>query len=173
MKTNIVLIGFMATGKTTVAKAVARRLGKKYVSTDDMVVKKSKKTITQIFEEEGEGAFRKMEMEAIVEAAKMKNAVIDCGGGAVLNRINIERLKQDGVIISLKASPDIIVERNSRDGRRRPLLEVKNPPKTIRELLAHRAPLYTSSADYEIDTTDLTVEQVVTKIVEILQDVGE
>jgi len=173
MKTNIVLIGFMATGKTTVAKAIAQKLGKKYVSTDDMVAERSKKTITQIFKEEGEREFRRLEMEAIEKASRMRNAVIDCGGGAVLNRINIERLKQGGVIILLKASPKVVLERNLRDDGKRPLLEVKDQASVIRELLASRTPLYQNSADYEVDTTNLTVEEVVAKVVEIFQNTGD
>lgn len=173
MKTNIVLIGFMATGKTTVAKAIAQKLRKRYVSTDDMVAEKSKKTITKIFKEEGEREFRRLEMEAIEKASRMRNAVIDCGGGAVLNRINIERLKQEGVIILLKASPKAILERNSKDDRKRPLLEVEDQASIIQELLASRTPLYQNSADHEVDTTDLTVEEVVAKIVEIFQKTGD
>ncbi len=163
----------MATGKTTVAKAIAQRLGRKYVSIDDMISDKTKKTVSQIFKEEGEETFRKMEIEVVKEVAGMRNVVIDCGGGVVVNKMNIERLKQDGFIILLKASPATIIERNLKNGRKRPLLEVEDQSKAVKELLARRAKLYETSADYEVDTTNLTVEQVVEKIVDILQKTGE
>jgi shikimate kinase len=88
----------MAAGKTSVAKLVAKKLGKRYVSTDDSIVKRTGKTVAQIFNEEGEEAFRRLEIEVVKEVCKMEDMVVDCGGGVVVNKINIDRLKRNGVI---------------------------------------------------------------------------
>ena len=125
MKSNVALIGFMGVGKSAVGKALAERLGKKYVEVDSLIVQKAGKSITQIFQEEGEIAFRELEIEVIKEIALKKNQVIDCGGGVVLNKINIDRLKQNAVIIWLTASPEVILKRTTLDGDVRPLLKGK------------------------------------------------
>jgi len=162
----------MATGKTSVAKVVARKLGNKYVCTDGLVIKRSKKTVAQVFDEEGEEAFRRLEVEAVKEVCKMRNVVIDCGGGVVVNTINIDRLKRNGIIFLLKAASDTILERNFREEGKRPLLKVEDQAKEIERLLKIREPLYESSTDYVINTTNLNVEQVAGKVIEILENVG-
>ena len=161
----------MATGKTSVAKLVARKLGKRYVSTDNLIVRKSKKTIAQIFDENGEEAFRTFEVEVIEEVSKMENLVIDCGGGVIVNRINIERLKQNGIIFLLTASLNIILERNSREVGKRPLLRVGNQMDIVERLYNFRAPLYESSADYIINTTELSINQIAERVIEIMEGV--
>ena len=172
IKANIVFIGFMATGKTSVAKVVARKMGKKYVSTDGLVVKRSKKTVAQIFEEKGEEAFRRLEVGSVEKVSKMKNVVIDCGGGIVINKINVDRLKRNGIIFLLKAASDTILERNSKEEGKRPLFKVEDQTTEIEKMLKIREPLYESSADYAINTTNLNVEQVAGKVIEILENVG-
>ena len=168
MKNNIVIIGFMATGKTSVARYLANELGKEYVSTDEMIIKKENKTINSIFEEEGEIRFRELEIEVIKAISKMDNIVVDCGGGIVLNWINVTRLQEMGIIILLTSSVEQILER-SGSSPERPLLNVQDTQEKITELLRFRKPLYERAADVSIDTTNLKINDVVTRILEIVK----
>jgi len=163
---NIILVGFMGTGKTTIATAIANRLGMRYVSTDDMIEKSEKRTINEIFTKDGEEYFRDVESKAVREASEMENAVIDAGGGAVIRDENIANFKSRGVIICLTAEEETIFERTKKY-KHRPLLNVEDPKMKIRALIAKRAPYY-AKADYTIDTGKLTARQVVEKIVEIM-----
>lgn len=124
MKTNIALIGFMATGKTAVGKLLAQKLGKKFIELDAVIEKKAGMSIPDIFRRDGEIRFRELEIEAVRDVSAAKNNVIACGGGVVLNTINIDRLKKESVIICLEASPSVILRRTSRDKDNRPLLNV-------------------------------------------------
>ncbi|NQT04591.1 MAG: shikimate kinase, partial [Dehalococcoidia bacterium] len=92
MKSNIALVGFMGTGKTDVGRLLAGKLGKDFIELDELIEQKAGKTIPEIFQQDGEIAFRELEIEATGEAAEKKNAVIACGGGVVLNQINVDRL---------------------------------------------------------------------------------
>lgn len=165
MKTSIALIGFMGTGKTAVGKALAEKLGKEFFELDPLIEKKAGKTIPAIFKEDGEIAFREFEIEAIKEVSKERNAVIACGGGVVLNKINIDRLKEEAVIVCLTASPRVILRRTSRDAEERPLLTVANPALTIKELLRFRRPFYERAADTTVNTSRLDIDSVVTQII--------
>ena len=165
MKTSIALIGFMGTGKTVAGKALAEKLGKEFFELDPLIEKKAGKTIPAIFNEDGEIAFREFEIEVIKEVSKERNAVIACGGGVVLNKINIDRLKKESVIVYRTASPRVILRRTSRDSEERPLLVIANPALTIRELLRFRRPLYERAADTTVNTSRLNIDSVVTKII--------
>ena len=162
---NIILIGFMGTGKTTIATKLAHRLKMRYVSTDDLIEKKERRTINEIFTRDGEDRFRDVESEAIREACKMENVVIDAGGGTVIREENIANLKSCGIVICLTADEETIMERTKKY-KHRPLLNVDDPKRKIRDLLAKRAPYY-AKADHCIDTGKLTVRQVVEEIVKI------
>lgn len=163
----------MAAGKTSVAKLVAKKLGKRYVSTDDSIVKRTGKTVAQIFNEEGEEAFRRLEIEAVKEVCKMEDMVVDCGGGVVVNKINIDRLKRNGILFLLKAPANTILQRNLKEKGKRPLLKVEDQVTEIEKLLKIREPLYESSADYVINTANLNIEQVAEEIIDILNNVGD
>jgi len=165
MKSSITLIGFMGTGKTVVGKALAARLGKEFIELDALIEKKAGRPIPEIFEQDGEIAFRSLEIEATKEVAGRKNTVIACGGGIVLNKINIDRLKQECLIVYLKATPSVILKRVSQGDSERPLLKVANPNLAIRELLKFRKPFYERAADITIDTSKLDVDSVVAEIV--------
>jgi len=140
MKTSLALIGFMGTGKTAVGKLLAQKLGKTFFETDVLIERKAGKSIPEIFRQEGEIGFRELEIEVIKEIAGRKNAVIACGGGAVLNTINIDRLKRECVIVCLAASPEVILKRTSADKDGRPLLAVADRLRQIKELLKFRRP---------------------------------
>ena len=165
MAKNIALVGFMGTGKTAVAREIAKRLKMKYTSADDLIEKQEGKKIADIFKENGEPYFREVEQKIIKELSSQDNSVIDAGGGAVLCDENMNNLCRNGIIICLTASVDTILARTQ--GRsRRPLLNVDDPRKKIEELLARRAPFY-AKADYTIDTTNLNIADVAEKVIDI------
>ena len=134
MKTSIALIGFMGTGKTAVGKILAEKSGKEFVELDALIEKKAGKSIPSIFRDEGEIAFRELEIAVTREVSSRKNAVIACGGGIVLNKINIDRLKQECVIVCLAASPEVILKRTSTDKEGRPLLAVADRARQVKEM---------------------------------------
>jgi shikimate kinase len=165
MKTSIALIGFMGTGKTVVGRLLAERLGKEFLELDALIEQKAGKTIPEIFQQEGEVAFRELEIEAAKEASQKKNVVIACGGGVVLNKINIDRLKKDCLIVYLTASPRVILERTASDENERPLLKSDNRALVVKELLRFRKPFYERAADITIDTSKLNIDSVVEQII--------
>ncbi len=169
MKSSIALIGFMGAGKTAVGKVLARELGKEFIEMDSLIEQKVGKTIPEIFKENGEIRFRELEIEVAREVAGKKNAVIACGGGAVLNKINIDRLKQEAIVIYLKASPGAILKRVTKDENERPLLE-EDKARRIKELLSFRKPFYERAADTTIDTSKLDINSVAEQIIEELKD---
>ena len=172
MKTNIALIGFMGVGKTQVGKALATKLDKEFVELDSLIEHKAGKSIPEIFEQNGEVAFRELEIDVTKEVAKDRNLVIACGGGIVLNKINIDRLKKEGIIIYLIASPRAILKRTASDENERPLLEVDNPTLTISELLRFRKPFYERAADVKINTSKLDIDSVAEQIISKLNPVN-
>ncbi len=170
MKTSIVLIGFMGTGKTTVGKALAKRLGKDFVELDRLIEQRAGKPIPRIFDESGETGFRELEITVARETAGRLNSVIACGGGIVLNQINIDRLRQEGVIVYLTASPEVILKRVSGDAAERPLLRVADPAQTITELLKFRQPFYERAAEITVNTSKMDIAGVVGQIVSRLKE---
>jgi shikimate kinase len=165
MKTSIALIGFMGTGKTVVGKVLAEKLGREFVEMDSLIERKAGKTIPQIFQEDGEVRFRELEIEVAREVSAKKNAVIACGGGVVLNKINIDRLRQECLIIYLTASPGAILKRTSGNESERPLLKTDDKARQVRELLRFRKPFYERAADIKINTSKLTIDAVAGQII--------
>ncbi len=170
MKTSIALIGFMGTGKTAVGKALAKKLGKEFVEMDSLIEQKARKTIPEIFQQDGEIIFRELEIEVTKEIAERKNAIIACGGGVVLNKINIDRLKKECIIAHLTTSPRIILKRTSSDENERPLLSRPRKALHIRELLRFRKPFYERAADIKIDTSKLVINAVVEQIIKKVKE---
>ena len=170
MKTSIALIGFMGTGKTAVGKALAERLDKEFVELDSLIEQKASKTIPEIFQQDGETAFRELEIEVTREVAERKNTVIACGGGVVLNEINIERLRKGCVLVYLTASPRVILKRTLSNENERPLLEVSNKAQRIQELLRFRKPFYERAADIKIDTSKLDISSAVEQIIKKVKE---
>ncbi|MBU4305887.1 MAG: shikimate kinase [Candidatus Omnitrophica bacterium] len=168
---NIALVGFMGTGKTTIARNLAQRLDTEYVDLDALIEQKEQMEIINIFKEKGEPYFRKIEKEVVREMASRQGLIIACGGGVVLDEENIRNLKENGVIICLSARPEIIIERTKAYSHR-PLLNVSGPQARIQELLRLRAPFY-RRADYTVDTSDLSVEEVTAKILDWINNVGQ
>jgi shikimate kinase len=168
MKTSVALTGFMGTGKTAVGRILAEKLGKEFIELDALIEKKAGKSIPEIFADEGEIRFRELEIETVAELEGRKNTVIACGGGVVLNTINVLRLKKECVIVCLTASPRVILKRTSEDKDSRPLLAVADREKQIKELLRYRRSFYEKSADFSVNTSVLSVGSVAGKIIEIL-----
>jgi shikimate kinase len=160
----------MGTGKTVVGRLLAQKLGKEFIEADALIEKKAGKSIPEIFGDSGETGFRELEIEVIEEIAGRKNAVIACGGGAVLNTINIDRLKRECVIVLLAASPQVILNRTSADKDGRPLLIVVDRLRQIEELLRFRRPFYERAADITVNTSRLKPEAVAARIIEELRE---
>ena len=165
---NVVLIGFMGTGKTALAKALSRDLGKKYVSTDDLIEEREGRKINDIFEEEGEAYFRRLEKEVVKEVSRRGDQIVDAGGGVVLDEENMDNLKGTGIVICLWATPEEIWNRTKSSGHR-PLLNVEDPMKRIRELLEYRRPYY-EKADLQVDTTGKDAGCLVDEIKRIVHE---
>jgi len=170
MKSSIALIGFMGTGKTAAGEALAKRLGKEFIELDALIELKAGKTIPEIFKQDGEVIFRELEIELTREVSEKKNAVIACGGGVVLNKINIDRLKEECLIVYLTASPKIILKRTSGDKNERPLLKVVDRTSEIQRLLKFRKPFYERAADITINTSKLDINSVVEQIINKLKE---
>lgn len=169
MKTSIALTGFMGTGKTVVGKALAEKLGKEYFETDALIEQKAGKPIPEIFEQDGEIRFRELEIEVVKQVSGNKSAVIACGGGVVLNKINIDRLRQECVIVLLTASPELILKRTAGDDNERPLLKMTNSAFNIRELLRFRKPFYERAADITVNTSRSDAGSVAGQIIRRLR----
>ena len=147
---NIVLTGFMGTGKTAVGRELARRLGMRLIELDTEIEKAEGMTINEIFSRHGEPYFRDRETEMVKRFAKQDNLVISTGGGVVLREENMKALREKGVIVCLTASPETILRRISTSDER-PLLKVDDPLKKIKDLLEYRRPYY-EKADIVIET---------------------
>ena len=169
MKSSIALIGFMGVGKTAAGKVLARKLNRKFVELDSLIEHKAGKPIPEIFQQDGEVAFRELEIEATKDIAREEYLVIACGGGIVLNKINIDRLRESAVMVYLTASPGVILKRVSGD-EGRPLLKTDDKALKIRELLRFRKPFYERAADIKIDTSKLDIGSVVEQIMNKLKD---
>ncbi len=164
---NIVLIGFMGTGKTSVGKILARKLNRLVIDADEVIEAKTRRKIGDIFEKEGEPYFRALEKETIGDISRKEGVVITTGGGAVLDPANLEALKKNGWIVALMAEPTTILRRVKRT-LSRPLLKGENVLSRIEELLRKRKPLYEQS-DFQCATDGRTAAQVAECILSLLE----
>ena len=163
---NIVLVGFMGTGKTAVGKVLAEKLNMRYVSIDGLIESREGRTIKDIFRDDGEPHFRRVEKEVVREISGAAGQVIDAGGGIVLDEENLRNLQKGGIVICLWAEAQTIDERTKGHGHR-PLLNVDDPEKSIKDLLESRKPFY-KKADFHVDTTGLDISAVAGRIERIL-----
>lgn len=161
---NIVLVGFMGTGKTAVGKRLAERLDMSFVDMDDIIKEREEKSISLIFSENGEQRFRSLERDLVRELSGQTGLIIATGGGIVLDPANISDYARTGLVVCLSATPEVILERVAGDANR-PLLagDREDKMKKILNLLESRRPLY-DAIPCRIDTTELNVEQVTEKI---------
>lgn len=144
---NLVLVGFSCSGKTTLGRNVARRLRLTFVDTDRVIEELSGRTIPEIFREDGEAAFRRLEREAIMRIMAEREQVVSTGGGAFVDPENRDKLRTGNLVIHLQVRPETVVDRlrNSRSGRPRPLLEVPDPLARVNELMADRKDAYSAA----------------------------
>lgn len=162
---NIVLFGFMGTGKSSTGRVIAGRLGRELIEMDAIIEAREGKTINHIFVSEGEPYFRALERDLVQELAARSSLVVSTGGGVVLNPANIEDFRRSGVLFSLMATPETVYERTRRETHR-PLLATADPMKRIVELMDQRRSFY-EKADHIIHTDGKTVEQVAEEILKI------
>ncbi len=163
--TPIALIGFMASGKTAVGRALALRLGWSFADTDDLVVAERGLPIAEIFGLSGEAAFRALEAAALERVTAMPRMVVAAGGGVVLLPENRRILAERCWTVFLRVSPATAVARASREPGTRPLLSGADPTRAAERLLAERAPLYETAADFVVDADRLSPESIVEAIV--------
>jgi shikimate kinase len=161
---NIILTGFMGTGKTSVGTRLAADLGYAFVDLDALIEADQKMTITAIFSRHGEPYFRAVEERIVRDVTAREAQVVSTGGGAVISEANRKAFKEAGFVICLDARPEVILERVRRE-QHRPLLQTADPLARIRELLAGRSRFY-AQADATIDTSDKTVDAVIKEIKE-------
>ncbi len=160
---NIVLTGFMGTGKTTVGKIIAQKLNRPFFDTDEIIEQKLDASISEIFRKIGEKEFRKFESETIALVSNIEGAVISCGGGAVLNYQNVQLLRSNGIIINLFASAQHILKRIGQDDNRPLIKQMMHPLDEIKKMLAKRKKAY-DNCDLAFDTEGISSRQVAENI---------
>lgn len=163
MTKPIILVGPMGAGKTTIGRQLAKSLDRKFFDSDKEIEKRTGASIPLIFELEKEEGFRKRESTMIEELVDKDNIVLATGGGAVLDQTNRKLLHNNGYVIYLCAPVDQLIRRTSRD-KNRPLLQTKDPEKTIRKLLEVRDPLYRETAHLIMETSGQSIAKVVSKL---------
>ena len=164
-KRNIVLFGFMGTGKSAVAEALGRKLGMPVAEMDAIIEEREGNSISRIFADKGEDYFRRRERELVRELGRRRGMIIATGGGVVLDPDNIRDLGGSGILVCLRARPRVILERVEEETHR-PLLEVSNRLEIIETKLESRRPFY-DRIDHQIETSGLTVEEVADRIADI------
>jgi shikimate kinase len=160
---NLILIGFMGSGKSSVGREIARRCELRFLDTDSMIRQKYGKSIPEIFAAYGEPAFRDEEHQVLLRLRAAQPMVLATGGGIVLQPRNRSVLRSLGAVVWLTANEEVIWERVSRN-QNRPLLQTKDPRSTVRDLMETRYPLYRETADITVETSGLTHQEVANRI---------
>jgi len=168
---NLVLIGFMGVGKTSVGKGLAQRWGWPFIDTDALIEEARSMSILEIFATYGEASFRETEKAVVKRATRRRRCVIATGGGVVLCRENVDRLRRHGLLIHLTLSPGTIFYRIGQVSDR-PLLQTENPQRTLKTLFQSREVLYRACSDVTINRDTLSVDETVEKVVEAVGSWG-
>lgn len=169
MKKNIYLIGFMGTGKSTVSHNLANLLRYEEIDTDERIACQQNKSITQIFETQGEQAFREMETELLLELAEEKHKIISCGGGMPMRKKNAALMRQNGIVVLLTAEPETILDRVKQDNGR-PVLNGNMTLEYICGLLEARNPFYQAAGEIVIATDGYSPEEIAQEIVKKMKN---
>ncbi|HJB16362.1 MAG TPA: shikimate kinase [Candidatus Blautia excrementipullorum] len=165
---NILLIGFMGAGKSTVADYMKKAYSMDVVEMDQIIAERQGLSISEIFEKYGEEFFRDLETALLVEMQSRKNVVISCGGGVPMRERNVKEMKKNGRVVLLTAKPETILER-VKDDHNRPLLEGKKNVEYIAELMEKRREKYQAAADLIVETDGRTAEEICGEIIRKLQ----
>lgn len=166
---NIILIGYMGCGKSTVGKRLSYAMRKPFLDTDRIIEKKENITITEIFSKYGEEYFRSLETKCLEDILLQKGEyVIAVGGGLPIGEYNRELLKKIGKVLYLRAKPDTIYER-LKDDTTRPLLTTENPKERIEEMMKIRTEFYEAAADVTMDVDGMDFEEIIEKVGELLE----
>jgi len=165
---NLILVGMMGSGKTTIGRTLARHLGKTFVDSDEEIQQRTGVAIAHIFDIEGEAGFRQREAAAIHDLVERDNMLLATGGGAVLAEQNRTMLKQNGIVIYLKASVHDLWQRTRHD-RNRPLLQTVDPRAKLTELYHQRDPLYQEVADIVIQTGRQSAHALMLQLVDEIE----
>jgi len=165
---NIVLMGYRGTGKSTVGRLLALRLGRELVSTDAEIVKHAQHSIPEIVAQKGWEHFRDLESDICREFAGRDQLVIDTGGGAILRVQNVEALKKNGTVFWLTASVETIAKRIGSNNQRPSLTGTKSFVDEIQDVLRERTPKYQAAADHSIATDSRSVNQLVETILTLI-----
>lgn len=165
---NIALIGFMGTGKSSVAKMLSEKLNLELIDTDSLIEKKMQITIPEIFEKYGEEKFREMEKDIIKEIKDTKNVILSCGGGACLDNENIINLRINNKIILLDASAEVILDRIKMDSNR-PILKANMNIESIQKIKSARKSSYHKAADIIVCTDNKTISEITDEIIKIIK----
>ena len=164
---RVLLVGMMGAGKTTIGRRLARKLSRPFIDSDQQVELRTGRTVREIFEADGEPAFRVLEADALEDAlATPSPSVIAAAGGTVLSEGNRDRMREGGVVVWLRADPDVLAGR-VRSGVHRPLL-ADDPAQVLRDLDAQRRDLYDAVADHIVDTTDRAPDEVVAELLKVV-----
>lgn len=169
---NIVLIGFMGAGKSTISDYLSTMFDMDIVEMDQVIAEREEMSIPDIFATYGEEYFRDLETNLLIEMQSHKNAVISCGGGAALRERNVAEMKKNGRVVLLTATPETIFER-VKDSNDRPVLNGRKNVKGISELMEQRREKYEAAADIVINTDNKTVLQICEELVQRLQESEE
>jgi shikimate kinase len=162
---NIVLIGFMGCGKSSVGRRVSGLTGHRFVDTDDLVIQAEGRSISDIFADAGEPYFREIEQRVLEETVGVCGIILSTGGGLVLREPNRIALKKIGVVGWLDADTEVLFERASRSGKR-PLLHTENPRETFGRLLDSRRDIYASAADFRVDTGQMNHDEAAQRVLD-------
>lgn len=165
---HIYLVGMMGAGKTTVGKALARRLERRFIDTDKLLVERTGAPVATIFEVEGEAGFRRREAALLQELAHESDCVVATGGGAILDPANRGAMRESGTVVYLRARVDHLWERTRHDASR-PLLANDDPRGTLERLLAQRDPLYREAAHVIVDTGSQSAATILQRVLDALQ----
>lgn len=148
---NIVLIGFMGTGKSSIARKMSKLFGLEIIEMDETIEEREGISITEMFGRYGEEYFRNLETDMLIEMQSMDNVIVSCGGGTPLRQCNVDEMKKIGTVVLLSATPDTILSRVERS-HNRPLLENNKTTEFISEMLGKRRDKYQAAADIIIET---------------------
>ena len=153
MRKNIVLCGFMGSGKSTIGRLLSEKMGMRFIDTDTYIEQKEGMTISEIFAQRGEEYFRELELKVCKELSGLRATVISTGGGTLLKDANVKELKKSGMVFLLNVSSNTVLQRLKNDTSR-PLLQRDDKEKAVKMMLSQRIPLYNRAADYVIDAEE-------------------